>query len=201
MAAEDEIRDALATAREAGATEIALLKCTSAYPALPQEMHLRAISTLSSVFDVPIGLSDHSMGSVVPIAAVALGACIVEKHLSLSRDLPGPDRAFSLEPDEFREMVNVIRITEKALGSSELKVSEKEAASQNFRRSLFVVEDIRAGEPFSADNVRIIRPGQGLAPRHLDSIIGQISASDIKRGTPLQWELVAHRKEAASLTM
>ena len=195
MATEDEVSEALTTARDAGATEIALLKCTSAYPALPQEMHLRAISTLSKVFEVPVGLSDHSMDSVIPIAAVALGACIVEKHLTLSRNLPGPDRAFSLEPEEFRKMVEVIRITEKAMGSSELIVSEEEAASQNFRRSLFVVEDIQAGETFSSDNVRIIRPGQGLAPRHLDSIIGQISSSDIKRGTPLQWELVAHRKE------
>lgn len=190
MATLEEIGEAVREAREAGATEIALLKCSSAYPAPPEEMNLRVIPHLAQAFDVPVGLSDHTLGIAVPVAAVALGACIVEKHFTLSRDVPGPDSAFSLEPHEFRAMVEAIRVTEKALGEVRYEVTEREVASRVFRRSLFVVQDVKAGEPFSNENVRAIRPGYGLHPRYLDKVIGMCASQDIERGTPLAWDLV-----------
>lgn len=190
MASEAEIGEALDTAHSAGADSVALLKCTSAYPAPPGEMNLRAIQRLAQTFGVPVGLSDHSMDVAVPVAAVALGAGIVEKHLTLSRALPGPDSAFSLEPVEFKAMVDAIRVTEQALGGDQLGVGVQEAANHAFRRSLFVVQDIRAGERFTEANVRIIRPGHGLAPRHIEEVLGQTATRDLARGTPLQWEMV-----------
>ncbi|MHC4308527.1 MAG: pseudaminic acid synthase [Planctomycetota bacterium] len=189
-----EIEEAVVTVRDAGNEQIALLKCTSAYPAPPKEMNLRTIPHLAEVFGLPVGLSDHTLGSEVAVAAVALGACIVEKHFTLSRKIHGPDSAFSLEPHEFKEMVEAIRITEKALGDVHYDVTEHEAVSRIFRRSLFVVQDIRAGETFTSENVRSIRPGYGLHPRYLDEVIGQCASSDIERGTPLSWSLIAGRK-------
>ncbi|MGC2549469.1 MAG: pseudaminic acid synthase [Candidatus Sulfotelmatobacter sp.] len=190
MATIEEIDEALTCAREAGATQIALLKCTSAYPAPPEEMNLRTIPEMQRRFDVPVGLSDHTMGIAVPVAAVAIGACIIEKHLTLSRAEPGPDSAFSLEPQEFKAMVDAVRIAEKALGEVHFGLSEKEEASRAFRRSLFVVEDVKQGEVFTAENVRSIRPGNGLHTRHLNGVLGKSAARGVKRGTPLSWELV-----------
>ncbi len=190
MATVEEIEEAVQTARQAGALELALLKCTSAYPALPEEMNLRTIPELARRFDVPAGLSDHTMGVATPVAAVALGACIIEKHLTLSRAEPGPDSAFSLEPHEFKVMVDAVRIAEKALGEIHFGISEKESASRVFRRSLFVVRDVKQGQPFSADDVRSIRPGHGLHTRHLPEVLGKPAARDIERGTPLTWDLV-----------
>jgi len=190
MATMEEIEEAVQTARQAGATQIALLKCTSAYPALPEEMHLRTIPELSQRFGVPVGLSDHTMGAAVPVAAVALGACIVEKHLTLSRSEPGPDSAFSLEPHEFKAMVDAVRVAERALGEVHFGFGAKEASSRVFRRSLFVVQDLKCGELFTAENVRSIRPGYGLHTRHLAEILGRHAARDIERGTPLSWDLV-----------
>jgi pseudaminic acid synthase len=190
MATVEEIEEALRTARQAGAAEIALLKCTSAYPAPPDEMNLRTIPEMARRFNVPIGLSDHSMSIAVPVAAVALGACIVEKHLTLSRSVPGPDSAFSLEPHEFKAMVDAVRIAEKSLGEVHFGLSEKEDASRAFRRSLFVVEDVRRGEIFTEQNVRSIRPGNGLHTRHLMEVLGKSAAQDVQRGTPLRWDLV-----------
>ncbi len=190
MATAEEIDEAVRAARTAGAAEIALLKCTSAYPAQPDEMNLRTIPELTQRFGVPAGLSDHTMGVAVPVAAVALGACIIEKHLTLSRLEPGPDSAFSLEPQEFKAMVDAVRVAEKALGEVHFGASEKEASSRMFRPSLFVVKDVKRGEPFTADNVRSIRPGHGLHTRHLAEILGARAACDIERGTPLSWELV-----------
>ena len=190
MATLAEIDEAVQTARNAGATEIALLKCTSAYPAPPDEMHLRTIPHLAEAFGVPVGLSDHTMGIATPVAAVALGACIVEKHLTLSRAVPGPDSAFSLEPHEFQATVEAIRAAEQALGRVHYGASERESASRAFRRSLFVVADVKAGEPFTSANVRSIRPGHGLHTRYLPEILGRHAARDIERGTPLSWELV-----------
>jgi pseudaminic acid synthase len=190
MATPQEIEEALQAARGAGATQIVLLKCTSAYPAPAEEMNLRTIPELARRFGVPVGLSDHTMGTAVPVAAVALGACIVEKHLTLSRSEPGPDSAFSLEPKEFKEMVDAVRVAEKAIGEIHFGVSEKEAASRVFRRSLFVVRNVKRGEEFSAENIRSIRPGHGLHTRHLIEILGQRAACDIERGTPLSWDLV-----------
>jgi N-acetylneuraminate synthase len=199
MATAEEIDEALQSARAAGATQIALLKCTSAYPAPPEEMNLRTIPEMARRFGVPVGLSDHTMGIAVPVAAVALGACILEKHLTLSRSIPGPDSAFSLEPQEFKAMVDAVRTAEKALGvqfgevqfgDAQFCLSAKEAASRAHRRSLFVVEDVAQGEIFTAANVRSIRPGNGLHPRHLPEVLGKSAAHGIKRGTPLCWEFV-----------
>lgn len=192
MATIEEIEEAVRTARQAGATQIALLKCTSAYPAPAEEMNLRTIPELSRRFTLLVGLSDHTMGITAPVAAVVLGACIIEKHLSLSRSDPGPDSAFSLEPQEFKAMVEAVRVAEKALGEIHFGVSAKEVSSQVFRRSLFVVQDIKRGEPFTKHNVRSIRPGHGLHTRHLKEVLGQAATRDIERGTPLSWDLI-HR--------
>lgn len=195
MATLGEIEEAVQAARNAGAVEIALLKCTSAYPAPAEEMNLRTIPHLSEAFGVPVGLSDHTLGIEVPIAAVALGACIVEKHFTLSRSVPGPDSAFSLEPQEFKAMVDAIRVAEKALGRVHYGVSEKEAKSRAFRRSLFVVRDIKAREIFTEENVRSIRPGYGLHPRYLNQILGCRATADVERGTPLKWDMIVCKEE------
>ncbi|MCZ6688367.1 MAG: pseudaminic acid synthase [Planctomycetota bacterium] len=191
MATLPEIEDAVRTLREAGAAGVALLKCTSAYPAPPEEMNLQTIPHLSHKFDCPAGLSDHTLGTTVPVAAVALGASIVEKHLTLSRETPGPDSAFSLEPEEFSEMVNAIRTVEKALGEERYQPTEREKASVVFRRSLFVVKDIKGGEILNKENVRSIRPGYGLPPKHLDEVLGRRAAKDLEAGTPLGWDGIA----------
>jgi pseudaminic acid synthase len=190
MATVEEIEEALRSAREAGASQIALLKCTSAYPAPAEDMNLRTIPEMARRFGVPVGLSDHTMGIAAPVAAVALGACIIEKHLTLSRSTPGPDSAFSLEPHEFKAMVDAVRIAEESLGEVHFGLSTKEEASRVFRRSLFVVEDVKLGEVFTTANVRSIRPGHGLHTRHLPEILGRSAAREIKRGTPLSWEFV-----------
>ncbi len=191
MATLSEIDEAMRTLRQAGATQIALLKCTSAYPALPAEMNLRTIPNLGDTFGVPVGLSDHSIEVAVPVAAVTLGACIIEKHLTLSRSIPGPDSAFSLEPDEFKAMTQAVRLTEAALGRIHYGYSERESKSRVFRRSLFLVQDVKAGEPFTAENVRSIRPAHGLHTRYLEQVIGRVAVRDVERGTPLSWDLIA----------
>jgi len=191
MAMLDEIQEAVRAARNAGAAEIALLKCTSAYPASPDEMNLRTIPELARKFDVPVGLSDHTMGIAVPVAAVALGASIIEKHLTFSRSQPGPDSAFSLEPHEFKAMVEAVRTTERALGKVQFGPAAHEVNSLTFRRSLFAVEDIKEGQVFNGANVHSIRPGHGLHTRHLPEVLGKHAARDIQRGTPLSWDLVA----------
>jgi pseudaminic acid synthase len=190
MATIEEIKEAVATSRKEGAGQIALLRCTSAYPALPSEMNLRTIPELMRRFGVPVGLSDHTMDIAVPVAAVALGACIIEKHFTLSRSLKGPDSAFSLEPAEFKSMVEAVRVAEKSLGEIHFGLTDSERSSRVFRRSLFVVQNVRRGELFSAENVRSIRPGHGLHTRHLPQIVGKRASCDIEKGTPLNWDLV-----------
>jgi pseudaminic acid synthase len=190
MATQEEIDEAVEAARQTGAREIALLKCTSAYPAAAEEMNLRTIPEMMRRYNVVVGLSDHTMGVAVPVAAVALGAGIIEKHLALSRSLPGPDSAFSLEPHEFKTMVDAVRAAERALGEVHYGVSGKEAAGRAFRRSLFVVRDMLKGEPFTTSNVRSIRPGHGLHTRHLPDVLGKKAARNIESGTPLSWDLV-----------
>jgi pseudaminic acid synthase len=190
MATVEEIEEALNAARDAGCTQIALLKCTSAYPALPDEMNLRTIPELAQRFQVPVGLSDHTTGIAVPVVAVALGACIIEKHITLSRSLQGPDSAFSLEPQEFKAMVDAVRVAEKALGQAHFGVSPREESTLVFRRSLFIVENVRQGQTLTSDNVRSIRPGHGLHTRHLPEVIGKRAARDIERGTPMTWDLI-----------
>ena len=190
MATLAEIDEAVSTIREAGGSQLALLKCTSAYPAPPEEMNLRTIPHLADAFGVPTGLSDHTLGIAVPVAAVALGACIIEKHFTLSRREPGPDSAFSLEPHEFKEMVDAIRTVEKALGKISYEITEKQKESRVFRRSLFVVKDMKAGEVFTEQNVRSIRPGYGLHTRYFEQIRGRKAKVFIKKGTPLDWDLI-----------
>lgn len=191
MASLAEIDEAVTTLRRAGASEIALLKCTSAYPASADEMNLRTIPHLCEAFGVPTGLSDHTLGVAVPVAAVSVGACIIEKHFTLSRAIPGPDSAFSLEPAEFRAMVDAVRVVEQALGNVHYGLAPREAQNKVFRRSLFVVSNMEAGDVFTQENVRSIRPGFGLHPRYLETIIGRRAARPIERGTPLSWELLA----------
>ena len=191
MATLEEIELAVASARAAGATQLALLKCTSTYPASSDEMDLRTIPHLAAEFGLPVGLSDHTLGIAVPVAAVALGACLVEKHLTLSRGEPGPDSAFSLEPGEFRDMVAAVRDGQRALGEVRYGASERERTSRRFRRSLYVVRDVKAGELFSVENIRSIRPDHGLAPRHFGEVLGRRARRDISRGEPLRWDLLA----------
>ena len=199
MATLEEISEAVQAARSAGASQVALLKCTSTYPALPAEMNLRTIPDMARKFEVPVGLSDHTLGIAVPIAAVALGACIIEKHFTLSRSVAGPDSAFSLEPHEFKDMVDAIRTVEEALGQINYKVSEKEAQSRVFRRSLFMVKDVVKGDVFTKENVRSIRPGYGLHPRYLREVIGRRASRDVKCGTPLSWTFVIGKDQQQRL--
>ena len=190
MASLSEIDEAVKTLREEGASQIALLKCTSAYPALPADMNLRTIPHLAAAFGVPVGLSDHTPGIAAPVAAVVLGACIIEKHFTLSRSDKGPDSEFSLEPQEFKTMVAAVREAEQALGRVCYGISQKERDSRVFRRSLFVVRDMAAGEEFTEANVRSIRPGHGLHPRYLKQVLGRNVTQAVSKGTPLSWELV-----------
>ena len=185
MASFEEIEEAVQTLQAKSCAQLALLKCTSAYPSLPEDMNLETIPHMAESFGVPVGLSDHTLGVAVPIAAVALGACIIEKHLTMRRSDGGSDGGFSLEPDEFRTMVEALRVAEKSLGKVSYEMSEKEAASRVFRRSLFIVKDMNKGEVFTRANVRSIRPGQGLPVKELDRILGKQAAVDLQRGTPL----------------
>jgi pseudaminic acid synthase len=179
-----EIAEAVEVVKKAG-VPLVLLKCTSAYPSLPESMNLRTIPHLADAFGVPVGLSDHTLGTAVPIAAVALGACMIEKHFTLSREIPGPDSSFSLEPQEFREMIEAIRVAEKALGNVSYTLTDMEEASRTFRRSLFVVEDIAVGEKFTSQNIRSIRPGDGMCPKDIARVIGRTAARRLAKGTPL----------------
>lgn len=190
MATLSEIKEAIKTAKEAGAKGIVILKCTSNYPAEPADMSLRTIPVLQKRFKLPVGLSDHTMGTGASIAAVSLGACVVEKHFTLSRKIKTPDSFFSLEPEEFKHLVDNIRIAEDALGTRCYGLDKGQKASRVFRRSLFVVEDIRRGEVFTEDNIRSIRPANGLMPKYLKKVLGKRTKKDIKKGTPLAWSLI-----------
>jgi len=190
MAAWEELREAVATLETAGCRELALLKCVSSYPASPAEMNLRNIPLLASKFNVPIGLSDHTLGTDVAVASVALGACLIEKHLTLSRTAGGPDASFSLEPKEFRQLVESVRRVEQALGSNEYRVSPREAANRKLRRSLYLTADISAGAPLEAGQIQALRPAEGLAPRYLSQVLGRRAKRDLPRGTPLTWDLL-----------
>ena len=190
MATLGEVGEAVNGLREAGNRELALLKCTSAYPAPFGEMNLRTIPHLAEAFDVVAGLSDHSLGIEVAVGAVAIGARIIEKHFTLSRKDPGPDSPFSMEPAEFKQMVDAIRNVEKALGTISYDVTEREKSSRVFRRSLFVVRDVGVGEKLTEQNVKSIRPGFGLHTRHLGEVIGRRARKNIPKGTPLTWDLL-----------
>jgi pseudaminic acid synthase len=190
MATLAEIGQAVATLRGSGAAAVALLKCTSAYPAPPESMNLRTIADLQDRFGVVGGLSDHSMGGAVAVAAAALGAAIIEKHFTLARVDGGPDSAFSMEPAEFALMVAQVRQAEKAVGGVSYTRSAAEETTVTFRRSLFIVQDVKKGEPFTHQNVRSIRPGFGLPPGELPNVMGCTASRDLTRGTPLTWDAI-----------
>lgn len=191
MASEEEIGYAIKILKEGGVTQIAILHCVSSYPAVPEQMNLATIPDLAKKFDVVAGISDHTLAITVPIASVALGAYIMEKHLTLSRADGGPDAGFSLEPHELKELVKSIREVEKTIGKPTYGVSGvKEQENVVFRKSLFVVKDMEKDERFTKDNVRCIRPGYGISSKHLDSILEKRAVRDISRGTPVSWELV-----------
>jgi pseudaminic acid synthase len=190
MATDAEIGEAVAAARGGGATEIALLKCTSAYPSPPESVNLRAIPTMAERWAVPIGLSDHTQGVAIPAAAVALGAVLIEKHLTVSHADATPDEAFSLDLAEFATMVQAIRTVERAMGQPRIGPTEEEAESRRFRRSLFIVEDIRAGQLLTDRNVRSIRPAAGMHTRYYEAVLGRRAAVAIARGTPLSPDLL-----------
>jgi pseudaminic acid synthase len=185
-----DIKEAVNACKRMGNEQIALLKCTSAYPTPLEEVNLKTIPHLAETFKTVVGLSDHTLGISVPIAAVAIGAKIIEKHFILDRKLGGPDSAFSLEPEEFKTMINSIREVEKALGGVSYELTEKVKKSREFSRSLFVVKDIKAGENFTEENIRSIRPGYGLHPKYLRDILKKKSKKDVKKGTPLSWDIL-----------
>jgi pseudaminic acid synthase len=190
MATLSEIEEAVREIRNSGCRDLALLKCTSAYPAPAEEMNLRTIPHLSEKFDTPVGLSDHSVGIEIPIAGVTLGACIVEKHFTLSREQGGPDSSFSAEPQEMEAMVNAIRKVERALGEVSYELTESQKKTAFYRRSLYVVEDMKEGDSFSEKCVRSIRPAFGLPPKEYDNVIGRKAKVNIEKGTALKWNLV-----------
>ncbi|OGA26200.1 MAG: pseudaminic acid synthase [Betaproteobacteria bacterium RIFCSPLOWO2_02_FULL_67_26] len=190
MATEEELREAVAAARQAGCRELVLLKCTSTYPASPENTNIVTIPDLREKFGCVAGLSDHTMGIGVAVASVALGAAVIEKHFTLARADGGVDAAFSLEPDELRALVTETGQAWQALGAVSYGPTEKERDSLVFRRSLYVVRDMRAGETFTPENLRAIRPGLGLPPKHLDAVLGRKASRDVRRGTPLAWDLL-----------
>ena len=190
MATEEELGEAVDAAREAGCDELILLKCTSTYPATPENTNLATIPDMRERFDCQVGLSDHSMGIGVSVASVALGAVAIEKHFTLSRADGGVDAAFSMEPDEMTALVVETRRAWQALGHVSYGPTDAEKPSVQFRRSLYVAEDMRAGEAFTPQNLRVVRPGLGLAPKHYDEILGKSIARDAAKGTPLTWDLV-----------
>jgi pseudaminic acid synthase len=188
MASREEIGEAVAAARHGGANDLILLHCVSNYPARYEQANLRTIPDLASSFGVIAGLSDHTPGTACAVAAVAIGACVVEKHFTLRRADGGPDSAFSLEPNEFRHLVEDCRAAWLSLGRVDYERSELERKSLVFRRSLYVVSDVAAGEELTPNNVRSIRPGYGLQPKYLPDVLGRKAARSLKRGEPLRWQ-------------
>ncbi|TSC87207.1 MAG: N-acetylneuraminate synthase [Parcubacteria group bacterium Gr01-1014_8] len=192
MATTSELSLALKTLKKAGAPSVAVLQCVSEYPAKPEDMHLSNIPDIEKRFKVVAGLSDHTLSNDTVVAAVALGACIIEKHLTLRRADGGPDASFSLEPHEFKELVASVREVERAIGKPSFERSKGEVANLAFRRSLFAVKDIAKGERFTSQNVRSIRPGHGLAPKELTRVLKKRAAKNIKRGEPLSLRLLRY---------
>jgi pseudaminic acid synthase len=185
-----DIELAIETCRSVGNNQITLLKCTSSYPAPLNEVNLLTISDMKRRFGCEVGLSDHTMDTVAPVVAVTLGAKVIEKHFILDRALGGVDSDFSLEPAEFAKMVEQVRQTEQMLGSINYELTPKTIKSREFARSLFVAEDIAIGEVFTTKNIRSVRPGFGLHPKHLDEIVGKKASKNIKKGKPLDWSMI-----------
>lgn len=184
----EEIQEAVDAICSTGNRQLALMKCSSAYPAKPEEMNLRTMQDLKERFGVPVGLSDHSMGAFSAATAVAMGANLIEKHFCISRAVKNPDSSFSMEPQEFREMVEQVREVEKAMGSVQYGVSRQEESNACFRRSLFVVEDIAAGEVLTPEKIRSIRPAYGLKPKYYQEVLGRTAKRSLRRGTPLSFD-------------
>jgi pseudaminic acid synthase len=191
IATENEIVDAVEACLRMNNNQIALLKCTSEYPSPIEDVNLKTIPLFAEKFKTVVGLSDHTLGTIVPVAAAAIGARIIEKHFILDRTIGGPDSLFSLEPNEFKKMVDEIRNVEKALGKSSFDLTEKIKNSRKFARSLFVVKDIEAGAIFTEENVSSIRPSNGLSPKYLKEILGKKAKINISRGTPLTRDLIS----------
>ena len=188
-----DIEEAINACKRMGNDQIILLKCTSSYPAKIEDADLKTIPNMKETFDVEVGLSDHTLGITVPVVAIALGAKVIEKHFILDKSIGGPDASFSLEPHEFKQMVDSVRDAEKALGKINYSMNEKKKKSRLLGRSLFVVKDIQAGEKITEDNVRSIRPGNGLEPKYFDDIQGKTVATDLKIGTPMKWSLIIYK--------
>ena len=185
-----ELSDLVRTVRENGCTDLTLLKCTSSYPASPEGTNLRTIPHMRELFGCAVGLSDHTLGIGAAVASVALGATVIEKHFTLSRAEGGVDAAFSLEPAEMAQLVRECRTAALALGAVSYERAEQEQKSLQFRRSLYVVEDMKAGDVFTEKNLRRIRPGMGLSPKYYDVLLGRCVKCDVKRGTPVSWDIV-----------
>lgn len=188
VASLSDIEEALNACKRMGNDQIILLKCTSSYPAKIEDANLNTIPNMKETFGVEVGLSDHTLGITVPVVSVALGAKVIEKHFILDKSIGGPDASFSMEPQEFRQMVDAVRDAEKALGKVDYSMNEKKKNSRLLGRSLFVVKDIKIGEKFTEENVRSIRPGYGLSPKYFIEIIGKAASTDIDRGTPVEWK-------------
>ena len=191
MADEDEINDVITTVKNAGCTKLVLLHCISSYPAPVEESNLQTINDIAQRWQVIPGLSDHTLGTSVAITAVALGACVIEKHVTLSRDDKGPDSEFSLEPNELKQLVEQSNLAWQSLGTASYERKPAEIENLKFRRSLFFVKDLKQGMVITDEHVRRIRPGSGLAPKYYHDIIGKVAACDISRGTPVSWELLS----------
>lgn len=185
-----EIEDAVNAVRKQGNNQLALLKCSSAYPAITDELNLKTMVNMRDTFNVPVGLSDHSMGSLGAIAAVTMGASIIEKHFCISREIENPDSSFSMDVNEFTNMVHDIRLVEQAIGRIKYGPTKQERPSIIFRKSIFVTQDIKKGEMFTRENIRVIRPGYGLQPKYYDEIINKKARYDIQRGTPLSFDII-----------
>jgi pseudaminic acid synthase len=186
-----EIEAARDAALAAGAPGVALLHCVSSYPAVLEDANVRTVADMAQRFACPVGLSDHTMGTAASVAAVAMGASVIEKHFTLARADGGPDAAFSLEPPEFQALVNDTKAAWTALGRAHYDLLGSERGSLLFRRSLYVTADVKAGEPLTRANVRSIRPGNGLPPAHLDEVVGRAARRDLQRGEPLAWDMLA----------
>lgn len=190
VASLSDIEEAVDACKRMGNNQIILLKCTSAYPAKIEDANLNTIPNIKDTFGVEVGLSDHTLGITVPVVSIALGAKVIEKHFILDKSIGGPDSSFSLEPHEFKQMVDSVRDVEKALGKVDYSMNEKKKNSRILGRSLFVVKDIKAGEAFTEENVKSIRPSNGLAPKYYNEVIGKSASIDIERGTPLEWKYI-----------
>ena len=188
LASLSDISNAVDACKRVKNNQIILLKCTSSYPAKVEDANLKTMGNLKETFGVEVGLSDHTLGITVPVVSVALGAKVIEKHFILDKAIGGPDSSFSLEPKEFKQMVEAVRDAEKSIGTVDYSV-EKKQKSRLIGRSLFVVEDIKEGEELTENNIRSIRPGYGISPKYYKKVVGKVAKQDIKRGTPLDWNL------------